>query len=224
MTPLKLRMEWQQMMWWMIQARASPELHLAQDPLAQDPLAQDPLAQDHPLIHHQALSHLTHALAPPAEHAAEDHHAVWLASKYWILIIYTCTVTVLLLLICLKHAGCCSSISNYHQLLFTWALSIYPSIIAGNSTDNCTEKKKYIFHIHNINRNVYRQKKVINFVLIFMSTDWLFLFPPSTHLIFIFNFFSVAIVAVVVRIIPDEDLHFLYIHFSIRSNVKFQVI
>ena len=32
----------------MIQARAGPEL----------PLAQDPLAQDHPLIHHQALTHI----------------------------------------------------------------------------------------------------------------------------------------------------------------------
>ena len=62
------------MMWWMIQARASPELHLAQDPLAQDPLAQDPLAQDHPLIHHQALSNLVHAFAPPAKHAVGHHH------------------------------------------------------------------------------------------------------------------------------------------------------
>ena len=47
---------------WMIQARASPEL-----PLAQNPLAQDPLAQDHPLI--QALSNIAHAMAPPAKHA-----------------------------------------------------------------------------------------------------------------------------------------------------------
>ena len=46
------------MMWWMIQARAGPEL-----PLDQDPLAQDPLAQGHHLI--QALSNLAHAFAPP---------------------------------------------------------------------------------------------------------------------------------------------------------------
>ena len=49
---------------WMIQARAGPEL----------PLAQDPLAQDHPLIHHQALSNLVHAFAPPAKHAVGHHH------------------------------------------------------------------------------------------------------------------------------------------------------